>query len=89
MKCYQREEQHRLNRNPDDVEAYANLGFGLLRQVRVSGDIALYDRAGQAFTAALARDPKQIDALVGQGVLALQRLGMEPPDFDYVLLKEL
>ncbi len=63
--------QARLNRNPDDVEAYAQLGYGLLRQVRVSGDISLYDRAGQAFTAALARDPKQIDALVGQGVLAL------------------
>jgi len=63
--------QARLARNPDDVEAYAQLGLGLLRQVRVSGDMALYDRAGQAFQAALARDPKQVDALVGQGVLAL------------------
>lgn len=63
--------QARLARNPDDVEAYAQLGLGLLRQVRVSGDIALYDRAGQAFQAALERDPQQVDALVGQGVLAL------------------
>lgn len=63
--------QARLARNPDDVEAYAQLGLGLLRQVRVSGDMALYDRAGQAFQAALARDPQQVDALVGQGVLAL------------------
>ena len=63
--------QARLNQNPDDTEAYAQLGFGLLRQVRVSGDIALYNRAGQAFSAALERDPKQIDALMGQGVLAL------------------
>lgn len=61
----------RLQQNPDDTYAYAELGLGLLQQVRESGDMSLYARAGKAFDAALARDPQQIDALVGQGVLAL------------------
>ncbi|MEZ4870609.1 MAG: tetratricopeptide repeat protein [Caldilineaceae bacterium] len=63
--------EERLRRNPDDTFAYAQLGLGLLQQVRERGDVTYYNRAGQAFTAALARDPQQVDALVGQGVLAL------------------
>ncbi len=63
--------QNRLRANPDDVDAYAQLGLGLLQQVRESGDISLYERAGTAFDAALEREPLQIDALMGQGVLAL------------------
>lgn len=63
--------QDRLRRNPEDTYAYAQLGLGLLQQVRESGDVALYTQAGQAFAEALKRDPQQLDALVGQGVLAL------------------
>jgi pentatricopeptide repeat protein len=63
--------QARLRANPDDVEAYAQLGLGLLQQVRETGDMSLYTRAGDAFAAALQRDPLQVDALMGQGVLAL------------------
>lgn len=63
--------ESRLRTNPNDTNAYAQLGLGLLQQVRESGDVALYARAGKAFTEALARDPKQLDALVGQGILAL------------------
>ncbi len=63
--------QTRLHRNPDDVQAYAELGLGLLQQVRETGDISLYARAGQAFDEALARDSDYLDALVGQGILAL------------------
>jgi tetratricopeptide (TPR) repeat protein len=61
----------RLAANPDDVPAYAELGLGLLQQARVTGDPSLYTRAGQAFDAALARDPAYPDALFGRGVLAL------------------
>lgn len=61
----------RLQQNPDDTYAYAQLGLGLLQQVRESGDLSLYARAGKAFDAALTRDPQQLDALVGQGILAL------------------
>jgi len=63
--------QRRLRVNPDDVAAYAQLGLGLLQQVRESGDMSLYTRAGAAFDEALQRDPLQVDALVGRGVLAL------------------
>lgn len=63
--------QARLQRNPNDTDAYAELGLGLLQQVRESGDLSLYTRAGKAFEEALQRDPQQLDALVGQGVLAL------------------
>ncbi len=63
--------QTRLYQNPDDVQAYAELGLGLLQQVRETGDTSLYARAGAAFDEALARDPEHLDALVGQGILAL------------------
>jgi pentatricopeptide repeat protein len=63
--------QRQLRANPEDVNAYAQLGLGLLQQVRESGDMSLYSRAGAAFDEALRRDPWQVDALMGQGVLAL------------------
>ncbi len=63
--------EQRLRANPDDVNAYADLGLGLLQQVRETGDMSLYARAGEAFSEALQRDPLQVDALMGQGILAL------------------
>lgn len=63
--------QQRLASNPDDPIAYAQLGLALLQQVRENGDASIYPRAAEAFEQSLRRDPKQIDALVGQGVLAL------------------
>ena len=63
--------QARLQQNPDNTNAYAQLGLALLQQVRTTGDVSLYTRAGQAFDVALARDPKQLDALIGKGILAL------------------
>jgi tetratricopeptide (TPR) repeat protein len=63
--------QERLRRNPEDAASYALLGQGLLQQVRETGDVTLYTRAGQAFDQALEIDPKQLDALIGQGILAL------------------
>ncbi len=63
--------QARLQQNPDDTYAYAQLGLTLLQQVRETADPSLYTRAGKAFDEALARDPQQLDALIGQGILAL------------------
>jgi tetratricopeptide (TPR) repeat protein len=63
--------QVRLQLNPEDTHAYAQLGRALLQQVRETGDLALYTRAGHLFDEALARDSKQLDALIGKGVLAL------------------
>ena len=65
--------QERIRRNPDDAAGYAALGLGLLQQVRETGDAGLYTQAGQAFDEALKRDPEQLEALIGQGSLALSR----------------
>src|SRR5215216_37005 len=65
--------QERVRRNPDDPSAYAQLGLALLQRVRETADPGLYPRAEQAFAEALKRDPRQLDALAGQGSLALSR----------------
>ena len=65
--------QERIRRNPDDPSAYAQLGLALLQRVRETADPTLYPRAEQAFAEALKRDPRQLDALAGQGALALSR----------------
>jgi tetratricopeptide (TPR) repeat protein len=41
--------------------------------MRETGDVALYAQADMAFAEALKRDPQHLDALVGQGILALTR----------------
>ena len=63
--------QARVEGRPEDAGAYAGLGLALLQKVRETNDATLYGRAQQAFEQALARDPQQLDALVGRGVLAL------------------
>lgn len=62
--------ENRLQRFPDDPNAYAQLGLVLLQHVRESGDSGLYGRAGDAFEQALEREPDNLDALIGQGMLA-------------------
>jgi tetratricopeptide (TPR) repeat protein len=63
--------QARIEQRPEDAGAYAQLGLALLQKVRESNDTTLYAGAERAFAAALARDPQQLDALVGRGMLAL------------------
>jgi tetratricopeptide (TPR) repeat protein len=65
--------QDRIRANPDDPAAYAQLGLALIQRVRETADPTLYPRAEQAFAEALKRDPQQLDALAGQGSLALSR----------------
>jgi tetratricopeptide (TPR) repeat protein len=65
--------QERIRRNPDDPGAYAKLGLALIQRVRETADPTLYARAEQAFAEALRRDPQSLDALAGQGSLALSR----------------
>lgn len=63
--------QARVERRPGDADAYAGFGLALLQKVRETNDATLYARAQEAFEHALARDPQQLDALVGRGMLAL------------------
>lgn len=65
--------QDRLRLNPEDTDGYALLGLALLQRVRETADASLYAQAEKAFTEALKRDPDQLDALIGQGLLALSR----------------
>lgn len=66
-------QQAALQHNPNNTYAYAQLGLGLLEKVRITNDPSLYVQAESAFNEALKRDPQQLDALVGQGILALAR----------------
>jgi tetratricopeptide (TPR) repeat protein len=69
--------QAEIRANPDNSDAYAQLGLAFLQSVRETGDAALYGRAEEAFGEALQRNPEQVDALVGQGMLALARHDFE------------
>ncbi len=62
-----------LRLDPDWAPAYADLGLALLQRVRENADASLYARAEAAFDEALRRDPRLVDALIGQGMLALAR----------------
>jgi tetratricopeptide (TPR) repeat protein len=53
-----------------DAAAYASLGESHLQKARVSGDPADYSRAERSFAAALRRDGRNVDALLGAGTLA-------------------
>jgi tetratricopeptide (TPR) repeat protein len=65
--------QERIHRNPNDTNAYAQLGLAQLQRVRETADPTLYPKAEAALAEALKRDPQQFDAIIGQGLLALAR----------------
>jgi tetratricopeptide (TPR) repeat protein len=54
-------------------QTYATLGAALMQRLRETGDPGLYARAEMAFAEALERDPRNLDATVGMGTLALAR----------------
>jgi tetratricopeptide (TPR) repeat protein len=62
-----------LSADPDNAGLNASLGLALLQQVRETGDPALYGQAEAALNEAARLDPQQLDALIGQGQLALAR----------------
>lgn len=59
--------------DPADGDSFALLGLALLQQVRETADPALYGQAESALNEALRLNPEQLDALIGQGQLALAR----------------
>lgn len=65
--------QLRLRDNPADARATAQYGHVLLQKARETADPGYYSRAEVAFVKALELDPRNVDALLGQGVLALAR----------------
>jgi tetratricopeptide (TPR) repeat protein len=65
--------QAKLKDQAGSADEYAQLGTLLLQRVRETADPSLYSRAEQAFEQALGLDANQLDALIGQGSLALMR----------------
>jgi tetratricopeptide (TPR) repeat protein len=62
-----------LEAGPARPQTYATLGAAHLQRLRETGDPGLYARAELAFAEALERDPRNLDATVGMGTLALAR----------------
>ena len=52
------------------AQGYALLGGAYLQKNRENGDPSFYSRAGRSFDAALRRDARNLDALLGAGTLA-------------------
>jgi tetratricopeptide (TPR) repeat protein len=69
--------QAQVAQNPDNANAHTGLGLAYLQRVRETGDSALYILAEQALNQALSLEPQQVDALMGQGILALARHDFE------------
>ncbi len=65
--------QARIKQSPDTATLYAQLGWAYLQRLRETADASLYAQATQSFDEALRRDGKDVDALLGQGSLALSR----------------
>ena len=65
--------QAALRDDPGDAGANAALGGAYLQRVRETGDASLYDRAQTVLRRAVAGEPRNLDALVGLGTLALAR----------------
>jgi tetratricopeptide (TPR) repeat protein len=65
--------QDHLRIASDDVNAYALLANAYLQRARETGDPSYYGRAAAVLKGALNRDPRNVEALIAQGSLALAR----------------
>lgn len=64
--------QQNLRAAPD-AAGYAALGAAYLQKIREIGDSGYYPRAERALALALRREPRNLDAVIGLGTLALAR----------------
>ena len=65
--------QDQLEMNPDDWQAYSQLGLAYLQKVRETGDPTYYQKAEQALDRALAAQPDDYASMSAKGALALAR----------------
>ena len=65
--------QEKLRADPEDWQAYSQLGLAYLQQARETGDPTYYQKAEDALQAALDRQPDDYVSLGGMGMLALAR----------------
>ena len=64
--------QDRLRRHRDPA-GEAQLGLAYLQKGRLGADPSYYPKAGKLFRLSLERDPSNVDALIGRGLLANAR----------------
>lgn len=62
-----------IRERPRDARGYAALGGAYVQKVRETGNTDLNDRAGRLFDKALARDPRNLTAIIGRGTVANSR----------------
>jgi hypothetical protein len=65
--------QHALSRDPDRADLRVELASAYLQKVRENGDASYYTRAGGVLAPALRDHPRDADALIVAGTLALAR----------------
>ncbi|MEJ7801758.1 MAG: tetratricopeptide repeat protein [Candidatus Limnocylindria bacterium] len=65
--------EDRVEQQSDDPMAQAQLGVGYLQLARETGDPSYYARAESALDKSMELDPNNLNALIGQGSLALSR----------------
>jgi tetratricopeptide (TPR) repeat protein len=63
----------RLKANPNDHDTLLLLGLAYYQHARETADPTDYGRAGKAFDRLIAADPSDVDALIGEGTIALAR----------------
>ncbi len=65
--------QEVVRREPENLDAHALLGWAYIQKARETGDPAYYARAEAVLDAALRRDERHVESLIGAGTLALAR----------------
>jgi len=68
-----RDLENALKAGRTQPQTYAALGDALMQRLRETGDPGLYARADMAFSRALDAEPRNLDATVGLGMVALSR----------------
>jgi tetratricopeptide (TPR) repeat protein len=63
--------QARLKDDPENTDAYSQLGWALIQRRRETADAANDVQALQAFEQALKREPEHLDSLIGAATVAL------------------
>lgn len=65
--------QNRLRKDPNDWQAYSQLGLAYLQKARETGDPTYYQKIESALDRALAIQPDDYASISGKGALALAR----------------
>ncbi|RPI31475.1 MAG: hypothetical protein EHM70_11445 [Chloroflexota bacterium] len=65
--------QDRLQADPDDWQAYSQLGLAYLQKARETGDPTYYQKAGEAIERSLSLEPEDYVSTSAAGALALAR----------------